>query len=305
MVHVEEELDRAQHPVELAAGEIEITTTAGADRQEQRLVTREQFFDRRVATDTKRELDVDTQLDDSRDLAADELARQAVLRYPEHHHSAKAIGGLVDRHRVPRQPQLVSGAEARGPAPDDADGAEGCRRHRAVRLVPDRVGGRAAPTCPFARRRAHPTADRRERVRGARDEIRVAESPFGDGGDVRTRVGMHRTGGAARLVVPEPLGIGDGRQRHSDPPSGLQAPKDPRKPYYDHEKQPGRERLAAAARQAEGLRQDSVRAEYRGNDPDDENCEAGRDRPQPTDVVLARVGVVHGTTVKGTVMPRP
>ena len=46
LVDVEEELDRAQHAVELVAGEVEVAAPTGAHRQEERLVPAEQLVDR-------------------------------------------------------------------------------------------------------------------------------------------------------------------------------------------------------------------------------------------------------------------
>ena len=199
----------------------------------------EQLLERRVAADAERQLDVDAELDDRVDLAGDEPAGEAVLRDAEHHHPAEPVGGFVDRDRVTGEAQLVRGAESGRPAADHADRAERRRRHRAVGLVPDgarrealhaeplgdeslqradrdrRVDG-APPARRLARRGAHPSADRGERVRRPGDQVRVAVATLGDRGDVGAGVGVHRAGGAARLVVPQPLRVRDGGPRHSD-----------------------------------------------------------------------------------------
>ena len=199
-VDVEEELDGAQDSVEIVTGQIEVAAPPGADGDEERAVLVEQVLDRGVVPDAERELDFDPELDDGADLAVDERAREAVLGDAEHHHSSQPVGGLVDRDRMTREAELVGGCEAGGAAADHADRGQARRRHFSVRLVPDAVGGKALDTEPLgdealegpdryrsvdsaastgrlARSRAHPPADRSERVRAPGDEIRVAERP--------------------------------------------------------------------------------------------------------------------------------
>ena len=91
LVDVEEVLDRAQHSVELVAREIEVTPAPGADREEHASCRASRSVERGVAPDAEPELDVDAELEDGVDLAADEPARQAVLGDAEHHHPAEAI----------------------------------------------------------------------------------------------------------------------------------------------------------------------------------------------------------------------
>ena len=224
-VDVEQELDGAQHPVELVTGQIQAPSPARADGEEQRLMARQQVSQRHVVTDAARELHVDAELQDGVDLASDDPARQSILGDAQHHHPSKPVGGLVDGDRMARQAQLVRRREAGGPTPDHADGRQRRRGYRAVRLVPDRVRGEAfdaealrdeplqgadchrrvdgaAPARRLAGRSAHPAADRRERVGGPGDEIGVAVAPFGDGRDVGAGVGVDGAGSSARLVVP-------------------------------------------------------------------------------------------------------
>ena len=200
-------------------------------------MARQQVRQRHVVTDPARELHVDAELEDGVDLAGDDPARQPVLGDAQHHHPAEPVGGLVDGHGMARQAQLVRRREAGGPTPDHADGRQRRRGYGAVRLVPDRVRREALdaealgdeplqradrhrrvdgapPARRLAGRGAHAAADRRERVGGPGDEIRVAVAPLGDGRDVGAGVGVDRAGSSAWLVVPQPTGVGDGGNRH-------------------------------------------------------------------------------------------
>ena len=182
-------------------------------------------------------LDVDAELDDRLDLAGDERAGQPVLGDAEHHHPAEPIVRLVDRDRMTGEAKVVRGREPGGSAADHADRGQRRGRHLAVRLVPDRVRGealdaealgdealeradrhgrvdRAPPARALARRGAHAPADRRERVRGPGDEVRVLEAALGDRRDVRAGVGVDRARGAAGLVRPQPIGVGRGGIGH-------------------------------------------------------------------------------------------
>ena len=144
LVDVEQELDGAQHAVEVVAGQVEVAAPSGADRQEQRVVAVEQLVERwRRRPTRKRELDVDAELDDGVDLAGDELAGEAVLGDAEHHHPAEPVGRLVDGDRVAGQAQLVGGGQPGRPAADDADRASvaggtgpwaSCQTRRASKL---------------------------------------------------------------------------------------------------------------------------------------------------------------------------
>ena len=173
----------------------------------------EQLGDRVRLADARVRLDVDAELDDRLDLARDERAGEPVLGDAEHHHAAEPVLRLVDRDRMAGEAKVARGGEAGGPAADHADARTGRGRHLAVRRVPHRVRGealdaealgdeplqrpdrdrrvdRASPARALARRRAHASAHRRERVRRARDEVRVLEAAFGDRGHVRARVGV-------------------------------------------------------------------------------------------------------------------
>ena len=113
LVHVEEVLDRAQHAVEVVAGQVEVAAAAGADREEQRGVAVEQLGDRVRLADPRVRLDVDAELEDRLDLAGDERAGKPVLGDAEHHHPAEPVLGLVDRHRMAGEAKVARGGEAR------------------------------------------------------------------------------------------------------------------------------------------------------------------------------------------------
>ena len=198
--------------------------------------------ERGVDADAEPGAGFDAELEDGLHLAGDERARQAVLGDAEDHHPAEPVLGLVDGDGMTGEAEVVGGREARGPAADDADRRAGGGGHGAVRLVPNGAGGEALdaealgheplegadgdrrvdgppPARGLAGRRAHSTADRRERVRRPRDQVRVAVAALGDRGDVAAGVGVHGARGAARLVLPQPLRVGHtGCRRHQTTP---------------------------------------------------------------------------------------
>ena len=194
----------------------------------------EEILDGGVLADPERESRLDPELEHGLRLAHDELARQAVLGNAQNHHAAQSIGGFVDGHGVPSQPQVVRRSQTGWSATDYPDGGTGGVRHGTVGRVPVRGGAKAldaialrhealecsdrhrridgaATARELAGRRAHATTDRGERVRSSRDVICVVIAPFRDGDDISTRVRVHRARSSTRLVVPEPSGIGNTR----------------------------------------------------------------------------------------------
>jgi len=233
LVHVQEELHRPQHAVQFVAGDVQVAAPAGADGEEHRGMLGQQLLKGYVGADPAAGPDVDAELEDGLDLTADQAAGQAVLGDAEHHHPAEPVLRLVDRDRVATQAQVVGGRQARRPTADDADRRAGGRRDRAVGLVPDGAAAEALHAEPFADKalqradrdrrveRAAPArrlagggadapADRREGVGLAGDQVGVPVAALGDRGHVGAGVGVYRAGGAARLVLPQPPGVGRG-----------------------------------------------------------------------------------------------
>ncbi len=274
LVDVEQELDGAQDAVELMARQVEVARPPGPDREEQAGMVLEELGNARVGADPEAGPRLDSELEDRVDLTRDQRTCEPVLGYAEHHHPAETVVRLVHRDGMPRETQVVRSREPGGPSADHADRRAVGGRDRAVGLVPHRVRrealdaealghealqrpdrdrrvDRAAPAGRLARRRAHASAHRGERVGRPGDQVRVAVATLGDRGDVRARVGVHRARGTARLVLPEPASVrdpGPGRgARHSDHTTGLEPPQPPRERGEDHEEADRRDRDPSVA----------------------------------------------------------
>ena len=142
LVDVEEELDRAQHAVEVVAGQVEVAAHARCPTARNSASWRSSSSSIVCVSPIRRD-SVSTsmpELDDRLDLPGDERARQPVLGDAEHHHPAEPVVRLVDRDRdgrrgAGRTRRRARRARRRSRRPTGTVG----RRHRAVRLVPDRV----------------------------------------------------------------------------------------------------------------------------------------------------------------------
>ena len=86
------------------------------------------------------EVQLDAHGEDPPDLGVEHVARQPVGRDAEAHHPAGARPGVVDRHRVAEQRQVIGGRQARGAGADDEDAlARAGRRRRDRPAAPDRL----------------------------------------------------------------------------------------------------------------------------------------------------------------------
>ena len=216
------------------AGDVEISPPRSADADEHGVVFGEELGERDVATEPAAEAGIDAHLDYRVDLALDELTGEAVLRDAVDHHPAEMLLRLVNRHAMAGKSQVVSGREPTRTAPDHGHRPEVGRRHGAVRLMPERTAGealhavaladealqgadcdwsidRAPPAGRLARSRTHPPADRGKRIGPAGDQVRVAISTLSDRRDIGAGIGVDRAGRTARLVLPQPAGVGDVR----------------------------------------------------------------------------------------------
>jgi hypothetical protein len=163
-----------------------------------------------VATHRSVDLELDAETDDPRDLGLQDIARKPVGRDTDGHHPARDRHRLEHGHRVAQPREVVGRGHAGGATADDPDllgpldsrwfdrgqaavlGGEALERADRDRLVED-----ATATDAFARRRADPAADRRERVDLGGDRVGVVIAAGPDQPDISPGVRAGRAGDLA------------------------------------------------------------------------------------------------------------
>ncbi len=212
LVDVDQELDRLEHPVRLVTRDVEPAPQGGPEGQHHAVMALAEFFEGDIPAEAGVHLHLDAEGEDRIDLRLNQGPVEAVLGDAEDHHPAEDPGGLVDRHLIAPQPQVVSGGQAGRSAADDPDRllALGAIRggHRALiaRLRPVLLGDEtlqgpngdgavhlAAPTGSLTGGGAYPAADAGERVGEACSEVGGEVVAVGDGGHVGAGVGVDRT----------------------------------------------------------------------------------------------------------------
>ena len=237
-VHIQQELDGFEDTVEVVARDVEIPPASSAHADEHRGVPFEQLGERHIRADPTFNLDIYAEFQDRPDFTLDELTRQPVFGDPEHHHAPEPRLTFIDGDRMAGQAEIVGGGKTTWATTDDADRGPDTGRHWSVAFVPgggtretldaEALGDEslersnrhwcvdlAAPASGLTWSGAHATANRRKWVWTACEQVRIAEATFGDGRDVAPCISVHRAGGPARFVVPQPTRVGDDRPLHS------------------------------------------------------------------------------------------
>jgi hypothetical protein len=212
-VDAAQELDPVDHPGVVLAGHVHAFAPPGTDGQQDSVVSFLQALQGDVPAERAVQVDLEPRAARGQAVQVflDDPRRQAKGGDAPHHHTAQAVGHLVDVHLVARGAEVVRRHQAGRPAADDRDGLlPGDRDRRRVIVAPHLVhdealeiadlqgavaGGTAAGG--FAGRIAHPPADRAEGVGGGNRLKSLGKLALPDVGDVGGRVGADGTGDLA------------------------------------------------------------------------------------------------------------
>ena len=120
-VDVEQEVDRLDHAVEVAAIDGQVAAVPGADAEEDRRVAvgAQLARCRTSAVSGRLKIELDPEVTDLGDLPVDDLAWQAVLGNAVAHHAAAVLHRLEYRDLVAHHRQIVGARHARRARPDD------------------------------------------------------------------------------------------------------------------------------------------------------------------------------------------
>ncbi len=120
-IDVDQEIDRAQHTVELFAFDVELAAGIGADADEDGIIFLAQIGHREVAAQRLIELKRGAQREDRFDFEIDQFARQSIFRHAEFQHAARYGRRLEDGDLVAEQSQIVGAGQSGWTRADNSD----------------------------------------------------------------------------------------------------------------------------------------------------------------------------------------